>query len=222
MYCIYNYIIINKQTTLIIITILLIINITLKCWSHAYRTSLRYKRGGELLKIEPKVPTVQSKCLATCNDIKETHVHIPSGVKYFTRTVTSRLPSPSNILYRARYKTGLELDSSVQWRCWSPDPQRGSVFKNSVQHFPDLLPLLLILYNLSVFFCFHLSLQFFFFPESLLLSRFQCICFCGIRFILHTFSLSFLRAALVAVPLPHRVLSLSFFKWLKCSEERQR
>lgn len=218
MYCIYNYIIINKQTTLIIITILLIINITLKCWSHAYRTSLRYKRGGELLKIEPKVPTVQSKCLATCNDIKETHVHIPSGVKYFTCTVTSLLLSPSNILYRARYKTGLELDSSVQWRCWSLDPQCGSFFKNSVQHFPDLLLLLLILYNPSCFLLFP-SL---FFLESLLLPRFQCFCFCVIRFILHTFSLSFLHAALVVVPLPHRVLSLSFFKWLKCPEEKQR
>lgn len=88
MYCIYNYIIINKQTTLIIITILLFINVTLNCWSHAYRTPLRYKRGGgELLKIDPKVPPVRNKCLATCNDIKETHVHIPSGIKYFTRTV---------------------------------------------------------------------------------------------------------------------------------------
>lgn len=27
------------------------------------------------------------KRLATCNDIKETHVHIPSGIKYFTHTV---------------------------------------------------------------------------------------------------------------------------------------
>lgn len=114
MYCIYNYIIINKQTTLIIITILLIINVTLNCWSHAYRTPLRYKRGGELLKIEPKVPPVQNKCLATCNDIKETHVHIPSGIKYFTHTVTSLLPPPSNILYRARYKTGLEFENIMQ------------------------------------------------------------------------------------------------------------
>lgn len=217
MYCIYNYIIINKQTTLIIITILLIINITLKCWSHAYRTSLRYKRGGELLKIEPKVPTVQSKCLATCNDIKETHVHIPSGVEYFTCTVTSLLLSPSNILYRARYKTGLELDSSVQWRCWSPDPQCGSFFKNSVQHFPDLLLLLSILYNPSCFLLF----------PSLLASLCSFLVFSAFVFALsvsffHTFSLSFLHAALVVVPLPHRVLSLSFFKWLKCPEEKQR
>lgn len=34
-----------------------------------------------------KVPPVQNKRLATCNDIKETHVHIPSGIKYFTHTV---------------------------------------------------------------------------------------------------------------------------------------
>lgn len=46
MYCIYNYIIINKRTT-IIITILLIINVTLNCWSHAYRTPLGYKEGGK-------------------------------------------------------------------------------------------------------------------------------------------------------------------------------
>lgn len=49
-------------------------------------------KRGELLKIEPKVPPVQNKRLATCNDIKETHLHIPSGIKYFTHT--SLLPAP--------------------------------------------------------------------------------------------------------------------------------
>lgn len=44
------------------------------------------KEGG-LLKIEPKVPPVQNKRLATCSDIKETDIHIPSGTKYFTHTV---------------------------------------------------------------------------------------------------------------------------------------
>lgn len=102
MYCIYNYIIINKRTT-IIITILLIRNVTLNCWSHAYWTPLGYKEGGEWLKIEPKVPPVQNKCLTTCKWHKRdwcTH-SFWHQVQYFTPTVTS-------LLYKIRYKTGLE------------------------------------------------------------------------------------------------------------------
>lgn len=103
MYCIYNNIIINKQTT-IIITILLIINVTLNCWFHAYWTPLGYKEGGKWLKIEPKVPPVQNKCLATCKWHKRdwcTH-SFWHQVQYFTPTVTS-------LLYRVRYKTGLDF-----------------------------------------------------------------------------------------------------------------
>lgn len=105
MCCIYNYIIINKQTTLIIITIRLSENRTLKCWFHAYRTPPQIqRRGGGLLKIEPKVPPVQNKRLATCNDIKGTHVHIPSSILHILYLTVVNPPPPCIILYRTQNK----------------------------------------------------------------------------------------------------------------------
>lgn len=56
---------------------------------------------------------------------------------------SSLLPPPSNILYRARYKTTLCRKAL----------ESGAVRRDSVQRFHALLPLLLILQNLLVSFC---------------------------------------------------------------------
>lgn len=178
MYCIYNYIIINKRTT-IIITILLIINVTLNCWSHAYWTPLGYKEGGKWLKIKPKVPPVRNKCLTTCKWHKRdwcTH-SFWHQVQYFTSTVTS-------LLYKIRYKTGLEYLRTLRQ---SPLPSKMSLLLETVCNMSEsLLPLSI----------------------------------CAICRILHTnLALAvFFSMLLFVVTLPQRVLSLSFFKWLKCSK----
>lgn len=84
-----------------------------------YNTPQIQKRG-KLLKIEPKVPPVQNKRLATCNDIKETHVHIPSGIKYFTHTV---------LHYCRPYLTYCTEHDTKQHpeKHWSLDLRRGAV-----------------------------------------------------------------------------------------------
>lgn len=119
---------------------------------------------------------------------------------------TSLLLPPSNILYRAQYKTTLCRKAL----------ESGAVRGDSVQGFHALLPLLLILQNLLVSFCD--------FPvhESDLCSESSVLfCFAVCVLFLRTLSLGFSPCCCLLVPLPHRVLSLSFFRWLK-SERRNR
>lgn len=112
-------------------------------------------------------------------------------VQYFTPTVTSLLPPPSNILYRVRYKTGLEFQNIMQWGAGVRIFQCGFAFADGVQHVLSLC------------------------------SRFILPLFCVIHWVFTHILTQFLSMLLFVVPLPHRVLSLSFFKWLKRSEEKR-
>lgn len=99
---------------------------------------------------------------------------------------TSLLPYPSNILYRARYKTGLEFENIMQWSA--------GVWTFNVCNIFTPSSLLLIRQNLLVFISgFHLHAFCF---ESLLLRSLLVLLFCVTHLMLHTFSLSFLHAAL--------------------------
>lgn len=127
---------------------------------------------------------------------------------------TSLLPPPSNILYRARYKTGLEFENIMQGSA-------GVWIFNVVQ----LAGTVCNAFTPSSLFCYNPSKIFLFSSPSISpafassLSPF--IVFSAFLFIfahiLPRFFFFFFCSSMLlfVVPLPHRVLSLSFFRWLK-------
>lgn len=149
--------------------------------------------GGGLLKTEPKGPPVQNKCLATCKDIKDSCTH-----SFWHQSILHVLyvcrPS-SKLLYRAQYKTGSESTTLRSEPQESGPPARLQKQCATVSLFGNLLNCFFSSASLSDCVC----------SEALFVCCFQCFSLASV--------VEFCTRSLPwTLLLPHRVLSLSFFR----------
>lgn len=149
--------------------------------------------GGGLLKTEPKGPPVQNKCLATCKDIKDSCTHSFWHQSILQVLYVCRLSS--KLLYRAQYKTGSESTTLGSEPQESGPPAHLQKQRATVSLFGILPNCFFSPASLSDCVC----------SELLFVCCFQCFSLASV--------VEFCTRSLPwTLLLPHRVLSLSFFR----------